>query len=151
MNEVIIKKLDSTELDLFIELIHVFEDVFEMKNFSLPAHAHLQRILDRSEFIVFVALKDKKVIGGLTGYVLDQYYSERPLAYLFDLAVCRTYQRQGVGKRLITGMNEYCAKQGFEEVFVQADKVDSHAIEFYRSTNPTEEERVIHFYYSLNK
>jgi aminoglycoside 3-N-acetyltransferase I len=33
---------------------------------------------------------------------------------------------------------------------VQADKDDDHAIEFYRSTPITNEEQVVHFYYTLN-
>jgi aminoglycoside 3-N-acetyltransferase I len=39
--------------------------------------------------------------------------------------------------------------RGFEEVFVQADKIDTNAVDFYRSTKPTEEEQVLHFYYRL--
>ena len=40
--------------------------------------------------------------------------------------------------------------KNLEELFVQADKVDDYAIDFYRATGPTNEEQVIHFYYSLD-
>jgi aminoglycoside 3-N-acetyltransferase I len=40
---------------------------------------------------------------------------------------------------------------GFEEVFVQADEADDYALDFYRTTKPTNEEKVRHFYYSLSK
>jgi aminoglycoside 3-N-acetyltransferase I len=48
-------------------------------------------------------------------------------------------------------MIKYCRERGYEEVFVQADKVDDYAIDFYRATPITAEEEVVHFYYSLGK
>lgn len=134
----------------FIELIKLFEVVFEMKDSSIPDSKHLQSLLNRSDFFVFTAVLEGKIVGGLTTYVLEQYYSKRPLAYIYDLAVDINLQRQGIGKKLISATNEFYKKKGFEEVFVQADKVDEYAIDFYRSTSPTEEEQVVHFYYSLN-
>lgn len=146
----VIKKLETSDIDLFIELIRVFEDVFEMENFSLPDQDHLQKLLGKDGFMVFVALVDNKVAGGLTAYTLEQYYSTMPLVYIFDLAVKTELQRQGIGKSLISEITSYCKKIGMEEVFVQADLVDEHAIEFYRSTGATPED-VVHFYYPLNK
>nr|APO26586.1 Acetyltransferase (GNAT) family [uncultured bacterium] len=144
-----IKKLTHRNLNEFIALIRVFEEVFEMKNFAMPNQEHLRKILSKPNFIVFVALINNQVVGGLTTYVLEQYYSEKPLAYIFDLAVKASYQRQGIGKQLIASVTNYCREKGFEEVFVQADKVDDYAIDFYRSTGVTAEEEVVHFYYKF--
>jgi len=141
--------LQSHNLEELKELISVFENVFEMKNFTLPNENHLQELLEKETFFAVIAKINNKIIGGLTIYVLDQYYSHKPLAYLYDLAVLTNYQRKGVGKSLITFTNNYCRQKGFEEVFVQADKVDDYAIDFYRSTKPTNEEQVMHFYYKL--
>lgn len=146
-----IDRLGKDDLTRFIELIRLFEAVFEMKDFSIPNSKHLQKLLSQSDFFVFVAMIKNRVIGGLTSYVLEQYYSEKPLAYIFDLAVDTDLQRQGIGKKLIAAANKFYKEKGFEEVFVQADKVDDYAIDFYRSTKPTEEEQVVHFYYTLNK
>ncbi|MDQ4141666.1 MAG: GNAT family N-acetyltransferase, partial [Bacteroidota bacterium] len=122
--EVEIKKLNSQDLDTFIELIRVFEEVFEMKNFILPDVKHLQQLLAKDSFFVFVALVNNKVVGGLTTYTLQQYYSILPLVYIYDLAVLTNYQRQGIGKMLIASLNVYCKEIGVQEVFVQADEVD---------------------------
>ena len=149
--EIEIKKLDDSNIGEFVDLIRVFEDVFEMKEFSMPDNKHLQNTLKKKDFIVFVAIKENQIIGGLTAYTLDQYYSIKPLAYIYDLAVLTKYQRQGIGKMLITGITRYCAEQGYEEVFVQADKVDDYAIEFYRNTQITNEVEVVHFNYRLDR
>ncbi|TGK50533.1 GNAT family N-acetyltransferase [Leptospira kanakyensis] len=149
MDNIEIKKLSSSELSQFIELIRVFEDVFEMKNFQMPSSYYLQTLLDRDDFFVFVSISQNQVIGGLTAYTLSQYYSEKPLVYIFDLAVLTKYQRQGIGKSLIEAINVYCKKMGAEEVFVQADLVDDYALDFYRATGGLPEE-VIHFTYPLS-
>lgn len=149
MENIKIRKLTSNDLKQFIELIRVFEDVFEMKNFQMPSLHYLQSLLDRDDFYVFVSLHESQVVGGLTTYTLRQYYSEKPLVYISDLAVLTKYHRQGIGRSLIQGINEYCKKMGAEEVFVQADMVDDYALEFYRSTGGSPED-VVHFTYPLN-
>lgn len=146
-----IKKLNEQDLDRFIALIKVFEEVFEMENFIIPDNTHLQTVLTKADFIVFVATDEDRIIGGLTAYVLHQYYSLKPLAYIYDLAVQKSLQRQGIGRKLISAFTTYCKENDFEEVFVQADKADAHAIDFYRSTAIANEEDVIHFYYTLKK
>ena len=143
------KKLTKGDDEYFIDLIGLFEDVFEMQNFKIPEQEYLRKLLSKENFLVFVALLENKVIGGLTAYTLDQYYSTKPLVYIFDLAVKREFQRQGIGKNLISTINAYCQETGVEEVFVQADLVDDYALDFYRSTGGIPED-VVHFTYPLN-
>ncbi len=144
-----IQILQPNNIEELNELISVFENVFEMKGFERPSQTHLQNLLNKENFFAVIAKTENKIIAGLTVYVLDQYYSEKPLAYIYDLAVLTEYQRKGIGKRLVEFTNDYCRQKGFEEVFVQADKVDDYAIDFYRLTKPTDEEQVVHFYYKL--
>ncbi len=141
--------VQSHNLTELTELILLFENVFEREDFKLPSDKHLQKLLDQEGFFAVIAKTNNKIIGGLTIYVLDQYYSTRPLAYLYDLAVMVEYQRMGVGKSLIAFTNKYCREKGFEEVFVQAEKVDDYAIDFYRTTKPTDQQQVLHFSYKL--
>jgi ribosomal protein S18 acetylase RimI-like enzyme len=142
------KRLSQNELPLFLELIRLFEDVFEMKDFKMPDEKYLQKLLSSESFFVFVALQENKVVGGLTSYILHQYYSEAPLAYIYDLAVKKELQYKGIGKKLISANNEYCKILGVEAVMVEADEVDGHAIRFYRSTGATGL-KTVHFDYEL--
>ena len=145
-----VKKLYHEDIRHFEAMIVLFENVFEMKNFVMPEQGHLRKLLAKEDFHVFVALADGAVIGGLTAYTLLQYYSVKPLAYIFDLAVSVDHQRQGIGQALIAEANRYFQEHGYEEVFVQADQVDTYALDFYRKTFPTGEQDVSHFYYLLN-
>lgn len=99
--EVQVKRLEVGNLKEFVDLIKLFEEVFEMKNFSIPDEMYLREFLNRTDCDVFVAFKNKTVVGGLTAYFLEQYYSKKPIAYIYDLAVVTNLQRQGIGKKLI--------------------------------------------------
>ncbi len=143
-----IEKLGANDIFKFSELIRVFEDVFKMKDFKIPDETYLQQLLEKDDFFVFVAILNNKVIGGLTSYIMQQYYSKSSLVYIFDLAVKTEFQRKGIGKGLIEENNNYSKRIGAEAVMVQADEVDDYAIEFYRSTGGTAQ-KVIHFDYML--
>ena len=144
-----IHKIGPYQTDAFIELLDVFEDEFEMKNFHSPHTKHIEALLQKDDFFVFVAVSEGKIVGGLTAYSLTQYYSEAPLVYIYDIAVLKKYQRKGIGKKLILGIKDYCSEMGVEEIFVQADNEDEHALDFYRSTG-AKESKVTHFTYPLD-
>ena len=144
-----IKILSYQDVDDFVKLIDVFAEVFEMNNFIKPDIDYLKNFLAKPNFLILIARVNHKVVGGLTVYKIDQYYSKKSLAYIYDLAILKQYQRQGIGKALIEYLTDYCKENDFEEVFVQAERIDKYALNFYRSTDPTSEEDVIHFYYSL--
>jgi len=147
--EVEIKKLGNEDIEQFKELIRVFENVFEMENFTMVPDSHLQQLLQKKEFMVFIALSENQVVGGLTAYTLQQYYSTSSLVYVYDLAVKNELQRKGIGKKLMQAITAYCKKNGIREVFVQADAADDYALDFYRSTG-ARAEKVVHFTYPLN-
>ena len=142
------KKLKIEDLGYLTELIKVYEEVFEMKNFTLPTAQYLQSLLEKETVIFYVAVIDKKVVGGLTAHVLPSTYFTSSEVYIYDLAVETEFQRKGIGRHLIKSLKEYCVSLGLKEVFVQADLEDRHAIDFYRATGGIAES-VVHFSYKL--
>lgn len=144
-----ILRLQQNDLERFVDLIKLFDKVFDMESFSWPQESHLRELLNKDDFEVWVALKSNTVVGGLTTYLFKQYYSEKPIAYIYDLAVAEDHRRKGIGKNLIETVKKCYAMSGFEDIFVQAETVDKNALEFYRSTNPSREEKMIYFSYSL--
>ncbi len=143
-----IKKLTHSHIEWLKQLLHVFNEVFEWESFAMPSDQHLNRMLQSSQHLVFVALLNDAVIGGLTAYVLDEFETETSIVYIYDLAVKTECQRQRIGQQLIKGITEYCRQQGMAEVFVQADEADDYAVDFYRKTGG-KEMKVAQFTYSL--
>lgn len=135
----------------FKELLGIFAEVFEMENFNIPSDVYLEHLVKKDDLIVIIAKHEESVVGGLTIYRLMNYYSEKPLAYIYDVAVSPSYQRQGVGKQLMAYTKSFCLENGFEEAYVQADIIDQHALEFYRKCNPSSESEVIQFSFNLTK
>jgi len=146
-----IQILTDKDTDSFSELIKIFEKVFEWENFSPPTNTHLQRLLNNKSFLVFVAKTNNSLLGGLTAHVLDRYNTEKPSAYIYDIAVSPPFQRKGIGKLLIATLNDYCEKNGFSEVFVQAETDDHQAVNFYRTTPNNSELQATHFTYSFDE
>jgi len=146
-----LKILKTSETDQFESLISIFHDVFDMQPTEEASTAHLHKLLRRDSFLVMVATADDEVIGGLTIYLLDQYYSEKPLAYIYDFAIMEKYQGKGIGKQLLEFANAYLKKIDVQEAYVAAGQDDENAVYFYRATRPSKEEAVLHFSYEFTK
>lgn len=147
--EIKLRVLEKGDIDGFIGLISVFEAAFEMENFQHPKREHLEKVLEKEGFVAIVAATADEVIGGLTLYLLDQYYSPSPLGYLYDLAVLPNYQRKGIGKALLAFVQDYCRTMGCWEVYVQAERSDVEALAFYKKSGPNEEGEFHQFSYFL--
>ncbi len=146
-----IRKLESTDAHKLSELVDLYEDVFEMEKFKKPSLDYFEKMLSESSVIVFIAEKDGKIIGGMTAHILHSTYFESAYVYVYDLAVKGEFQRQGVGTKLMEKIKDYSRKLGFDEVFLQADKVDKYAVDFYTKIGGLPEDDVIHFAFPLNK
>ncbi len=144
-------KLTKDDLQILEDIIKLFGDVFRLKEITIPDSKYLAKLLNNDNFISFAALLDNEVVGGLTAFILNQYISNKSMAYIYDLAVTVQYQRKGIGKKLIEYVKEYCQENGLIEMFVQADKSDENAIKFYRATNPSSELEAIQFNYIVKK
>jgi len=141
-------KLAQDDLPRLSGLIKLYERVFEMKPFPIPPAEYLNALLKNPGIIFFVAEAEGKIVGGLTAHVLHSVYFTSAEVYVYDLAVSEELQRKGIGTQLMTALQEYCRRQGYREVFVQADRPDQHALDFYQKTGGLPED-VIHFTYPL--
>jgi len=144
-----IAKLDKSEVSDFINLIEIFQEVFE-NEVQIPDKDHLARMLTNHDFLVFVIKIGGDVVGGLTIYVLHRYYSTKPIAYIYDVGVKPNHQGQGLGKALIAEVCKYCKNNGFEDAYVEAESDDIDALNFYRKTKFSSEMNATHFSYNFD-
>ncbi|NND31320.1 MAG: GNAT family N-acetyltransferase [Saprospiraceae bacterium] len=149
--EIEVITLSNHDIAKFKELIDVYVSVFELENFSYPGQNQLVKLLNNPGSVVLVAMHHGKVTGGLTAHILQTYEWPSPTVYVSDLAVSADYQRQGIGKRLIEGLKNFCAGQGYQQFFIQAESDDHQAVNFYRSTPISEEIHAIQFNYNIEK
>jgi aminoglycoside 3-N-acetyltransferase I len=90
------------------------------------------------------------VIGGLTVYLLHHYVSPQPIAYIYDVGVMPNYQSNGIGKKLIDYLSQYCREKGIREDYVEAETDDMQAVNFYRTTPISSELQATHFTYTFD-
>jgi aminoglycoside 3-N-acetyltransferase I len=144
-----ISRLNTADIPAYVSILHIFEEVFEMEEFSVPADAYIRKLLSNKDFIILAARDENgKVVGGLTAYVLPSYYEDAAEVYLYDLGVDPAAQRQGIGRQLLDGLKDLCRREGIAEFFVQAVEGDTEAMRFYNATGG-KPLRVIHYDYEL--
>lgn len=146
--ELVFKRLtaDVESLQLVRELNELFAAAFEELDTYLgkkPSDDYLVSLLSKDHIIVCVALADGKVAGGLVAYVLEKFEQQRSEAYIYDLAVDSAQRRKKIATQLIHFLKEESAKLGAWVVFVQADPIDTAAVNLYESLGIREE--VFHF------
>jgi aminoglycoside 3-N-acetyltransferase I len=145
-----INRLSKNEIDDFRDLIEIFKIVFE-NDIQIPSNQYLSKLLSNPDFIVFVVKIENKVVGGLTVYILHQYYSEKPLAYIYDVGIALDFQRKGLGKALMNEICAFCKINGFDDAYVEVEEEDIDAVNFYRKTNFSSEIGARHFTYSFTE
>ena len=84
--------------------------------------------------IFLVAEIDKKIIGYVNGYIVensDIYYRD-PVAYLDCLCVDKDSRKQGIGKKLIDEFSDIVNKKGAKYVKLNAFKNNTPAVNLYK-------------------
>ena len=143
-----IKKLNHDEVSDFRSLIEIFKIVFENED-QISDNGYLSKLLSNPDFWVFVVKQNNEILGGLTIYILHNYYSSKPVAYIYDVGITPKFQGQGIGKLLIAEVCKYCKDYGFEDAYVDAESDDIDAVTFYRKTNCSNEMNTIQFTYNF--
>lgn len=126
------KKLTNGDEANFADLVLLFNMEFESPQPTFINSKNIKRLLENDNFVCFVAHIGNQIVGGLTAYELEMYDQEGSAMYIYDVAVSQQYQRMGIGSRLIKEILADCKEKSINDVFVQADADDHHAVEFYK-------------------
>ena len=79
---------------------------------------YLDGLLNRHDFWAMAAFIGDEIVGGVTAHTLPMTRAESSEILIYDIAVRRDQQRQGIGRQLMRGLAEAAAKSGIREVFV---------------------------------
>lgn len=140
-----LNKNDSERLRLLEKL---YAEVFEVDNSQNPPLDYFEKLLQNDNFIYLVAENENGILGGLTAYLMPSLHGHLEV-YVYDLAVKNSFQRKGIGTELMKKIFQVSKEFGAKEVFLQADNIDRHAINFYKKLKGIPEEDITHFSYTL--
>ncbi len=126
------KRLTTGDRELAGALFVLMAEVFGEARPPL-SDAYLDDLLARDDFWVIAASIDGEPVGGLTAHTLPMTRAEVSELFVYDVAVREDYQRQGIGRALMTAARDGARDAGIREVIVPADDEDTHALDFYRA------------------
>jgi aminoglycoside 3-N-acetyltransferase I len=132
VNRIRTRRLTAADLSLARNLFAMMSAVFEEDATPLR-EAYLRRLLSREDFWTIAAFVGEHLAGGLTAHALPMTRNETKELFIYDLAVDRPFQRQGVGRALVSALRENACALGMHTVFVPAEADDTGALEFYRT------------------
>jgi len=121
---------------LFAMMAAVFEEPQEELG-----DGYLDRLLARDDFFVLAASASAPaeaggagaLVGGLTAHALPMTRAEATEIFVYDVAVHASHQRRGVGRLLMSHLEDISRGPLAAELFVAADDEDEHALDFYRA------------------
>ncbi len=91
----------------------------------------LELLLDSSGAIIMVAEKEDKVIGMGTAQLVISTSEGGPSLLIEDVVVDPSWQKRGIGSKLLQTLDDWGAIRGARRQQLLADKVNSPALSFY--------------------
>jgi aminoglycoside 3-N-acetyltransferase I len=131
MPEIRIDRLTVGDVELARALFATMARVFAT-GAEILSDNYLTRLLDRDDFWALAASVDGQLVGGLTAHTLPLTRVELSEIFIYDIAVVPDWQRQGVGRLLMSTLRSEAAGAGITVAFVAADNEDTHALDFYQ-------------------
>ncbi len=128
-----ISRIQQNDINRFVELIQLINQVFEEPN-RVASERQLKKLLNKGNFHAIAAIKEEEIIGGLTAYELESYYTDKNELYIYDIVVKTELHNKGIGKELINYLKDYSKNKGIKTIFVEANSEDEQAVNFYKST-----------------
>ena len=135
MGGIVVRRLGQGDLTVARETFAMMVDVFDEDGVGSERLSadYLDRLLRQSSFWALTAFVGSEIVGGLSAHTLPMTRSASSELFIYDLAVRRENQRQGVGSWLIRELRELAAAVGIQDVFVPVENDDTHALDFYRA------------------
>jgi aminoglycoside 3-N-acetyltransferase I len=130
MSELQTRRLTASDRKLARKMFAMMAELFGEETAPLR-DAYIDELLSRDGFWAIAAFTANEIVGGLTAHTLPMTRAEPSELLIYDLAVSRDHQRQGIGRQLITTLCAAAAAAGIQNIFVAADNKDAAALRFY--------------------
>lgn len=92
----------------------------------------LELLLQAMDSCVLVAEKERQVVGMCTAQLLVSTAEGGLKAIIEDVAVSEKYRGQGIGTKLLAGIEQWAISRGVKRLDLLADRQNTLALSFYR-------------------
>jgi glucosamine-phosphate N-acetyltransferase len=121
MSEITIRKI--TESDLENGFLETLDSLRQASNLDKnEARAILQKIAQNPDHVIFVALKEGRVVGATTLIIEQKFIHDGgKVGHIEDVAVSKNLQGKGIGEKIIRFALDYAKKQGCYKTILDCD------------------------------
>lgn len=124
---IVVRRAASADAARLAEL----SDILGYPVASSSLASRLERLLARTEDAVFVAEVESGVVGWIHGAEQERLESGRRCEIL-GLVVDGAYRSQGVGRVLVTAVEQWAASRGLEQMAVRSNVARTESHPFYQ-------------------
>ena len=146
----IIERLTKGRGILAQQLYVLFQEDDRVPKPSCPSLGHTEKMLERDDFHVIVAIEHGRVVGGLTAYEIPMYKEDLREMFLFEIAVHAEWRHQGVGTLLVEAIKRVCVERDIPKMFVLTSSKNQAALSLYSRTGGVPDIDGVGFSYRLS-
>lgn len=96
--------------------------------------------ISNSNSVIFVAEDENKVQAGFLHLeIQNDFFNDGKIAYLSDIAVAAAFERQGIGRILLTHAEKWAHAQGCQSISLYVFANNTHAQSIYEKFGYAEE------------
>lgn len=134
-SDIQIRPAQTGDIDAMVELLRQLFSI--EKDFTFEPENHKKGLLLMLDGCgkhksVNVAVKEEKVVGMCTAQLRISTASGRIAALIEDMIVDEKHRGEGIGKALLTYMEEWAAFRGIQNLSLLADIENYQALNFYQ-------------------
>jgi len=130
----VIRKAEPSDINQMTKLL---KELFSLEeDFTFNEAAQRQGLFmlldDHEKCCIMIAESEKQVIGMCSAQLLLSTAEGGTAALIEDMVVAKTYQGEGIGKKLLLSMEKWAYKKKAKRIQLLADKNSINALEFYK-------------------
>jgi GNAT superfamily N-acetyltransferase len=123
---------DINDMLLLLQQLFGIEEDFSFD--PVQQRKGLKLLLESLSAVIMVAEKEGSVIAMATAQMVISTSEGGPSLLVEDMVVKPSWQKQGIGSRLLQSLGDWGADKGARRMQLLADKTNSPAIDFYHRT-----------------
>lgn len=110
----------------------------------------LEHLINNHGLNALLVYHNDKIVGTITFYETISTFAGETGLYIEDMYIRNTYQRRGIGKRLLDGMIEETKRRGYTKLEWQCTKDNFSAIKFYEKMGAIKDDNWKTFTYYID-
>ena len=121
-------------VDDISELTQLYRQFWNEESCVKTMHKQFIKFQKNNLHILISAIENNKLIGSIMGVICEELYGDcQPFVVLENMIVDKNYRNKGVGKALISKLEEIATKRNCTQVILVTESNRIDACKFYES------------------